>query len=167
MLTKYFDDNIVLEICENKKFYYDKLIAEQYELVDKAKTLLANCKDSEQWYFEMLVEDREDRYNKLKNRRYYWIILEKQTRGEKIPEGYNLELIKRLPFSIVIGEPKWNDGTRAWYLCMLHSEQTPSFCHFIKQNRYYCFGCGEGGDIIDLYMKINNVDFKTAVNNLS
>jgi hypothetical protein len=45
--------------------------------------------------------------------------------------------------------------------CPFHQERTPSFC--IKNNFYYCFGCEESGDAIDLYMKLKNVSFPRAV----
>jgi DNA primase catalytic core len=37
----------------------------------------------------------------------------------------------------------------------------------IEKNRYKCFGCGESGSVIDLYMAIKGVDFKIAVQELS
>lgn len=46
-------------------------------------------------------------------------------------------------------------------LCPFHSERTPSF--HIKKNRYKCYGCGEYGDSISFYMKMNNVGFIQAV----
>lgn len=35
-----------------------------------------------------------------------------------------------------------------WYCCPFHHEKTPSF-HFRGQ-RFHCFGCGAGGDVLDL-----------------
>lgn len=46
-------------------------------------------------------------------------------------------------------------------LCPFHSEKTPSF--HIKKNRYKCYGCGEYGDSISFYMKMNNCNFIQAV----
>jgi twinkle protein len=39
-----------------------------------------------------------------------------------------------------------------WYLCPLHKETTPSFHIRIKEQTFKCFGCGKGGDVIDLEM---------------
>ena len=33
--------------------------------------------------------------------------------------------------------------------CPFHSEKTPSFTVFPATSSYYCFGCGEQGDVID------------------
>lgn len=39
--------------------------------------------------------------------------------------------------------------------CPFHNEKTPSFS--IKNNRYKCFSCGEGGDVIDFVSKYYNI----------
>lgn len=33
-------------------------------------------------------------------------------------------------------------------LCPFHSERTPSFTVFPKEDNFYCFGCGAGGDVV-------------------
>lgn len=48
-------------------------------------------------------------------------------------------------------------------LCPFHNEKTPSFYLFSDSNRYKCFGCNNGGSIIDLTMALYECDFKTAV----
>jgi hypothetical protein len=32
--------------------------------------------------------------------------------------------------------------------CPLHTDKTPSFCVYPETNSFYCFGCGQGGDLI-------------------
>lgn len=54
---------------------------------------------------------------------------------------------------------------RNYALCPFHMENTPSM--YIKNNVYHCFGCSEHGDVLDLFMKINNVGFIEAVKRLS
>lgn len=46
--------------------------------------------------------------------------------------------------------------------CPFHEDSTASLS-LRKHNRYLCFGCGEKGDTIDLYMKINGVNFIQSV----
>ena len=48
-------------------------------------------------------------------------------------------------------------------LCPFHDEKTPSFRVTPARGYYYCFGCGEGGDVISFVQKINNVSFTEAV----
>lgn len=47
--------------------------------------------------------------------------------------------------------------------CPFHSEKTPSMMIFEDSQSYYCFGCGESGDVITFYMKTNLLPFKEAV----
>jgi hypothetical protein len=48
-------------------------------------------------------------------------------------------------------------------LCPFHNEKNPSFYVYPESNSFYCFGCQEGGNIINFIKKINNIDFKEAV----
>ena len=48
-------------------------------------------------------------------------------------------------------------------LCPFHGEKTPSFYINTSKQIYKCFGCGEGGDVINFIMKIENLDFMDAV----
>jgi len=51
--------------------------------------------------------------------------------------------------------------------CPLHKEKTPSFSVEPVQGLYYCFGCGQGGDAIDLHMKLTGDDFPGAIEALA
>ncbi|MBO7761320.1 MAG: DNA primase [Clostridia bacterium] len=48
-------------------------------------------------------------------------------------------------------------------LCPFHSERTPSFCVYPKNNSFFCFGCGVGGDAITFIKRVENMDFEDAV----
>lgn len=52
-------------------------------------------------------------------------------------------------------------------LCPFHKENTPSFHVTPSKNIYKCFGCNAGGSAIDFYMNYNNLDYITAVKELS
>lgn len=45
--------------------------------------------------------------------------------------------------------------------CPFHSEKTASFT--IYERSFYCFGCGEGGDLITFVSKLFNVSLSAAV----
>lgn len=50
--------------------------------------------------------------------------------------------------------------------CLWHHEKTGSMHYYDESNRVYCFGCSKGGDAIDVYMAMNGVSFKEAVEKL-
>ena len=52
-------------------------------------------------------------------------------------------------------------------LCPFHDERTPSFHVRPQVGRYHCFGCGEGGDVIDFLQKIDHLSFTEAVERLA
>ncbi|WIY81448.1 DNA primase [Propionimicrobium sp. PCR01-08-3] len=52
-------------------------------------------------------------------------------------------------------------------LCPFHDEKTPSFQVTPSRGFYYCFGCGEGGDVITFLEKIDNLSFTEAVQTLA
>ncbi len=47
--------------------------------------------------------------------------------------------------------------------CPFHSEKTPSFTVFPSTQSFYCFGCGAGGDAITFIMRMENLDYISAV----
>ncbi len=48
-------------------------------------------------------------------------------------------------------------------LCPFHDEKTPSFTVTPARGFYYCFGCGEGGDIITFLQRQQNLSFVEAI----
>ena len=79
------------------------------------------------------------------------------------------ELRARLSLVDVIGRhiPLNKKGQNYWGCCPFHNEKTPSFSVNEEKGFYHCFGCGEHGDIVSFTMKINNMDFKSAIAELA
>lgn len=54
-------------------------------------------------------------------------------------------------------------GRISWACCPLHQERTPSFCVDREKQRFKCFGCGVGGDVVDFVMKHKGLAFPEAL----
>ncbi len=54
-------------------------------------------------------------------------------------------------------------GNNYFGLCPFHREKTPSFSVATEKQIYHCFGCGQGGNVISFIMKIENINFKEAI----
>ncbi len=54
-------------------------------------------------------------------------------------------------------------GSNLKGLCPFHSEKTPSFTVYTGDSHFYCFGCGAGGDVISFIMRIENLDYRGAL----
>ncbi len=52
-------------------------------------------------------------------------------------------------------------------LCPFHDEKTPSFVVSPEKQIFHCFGCGASGDVVKFLMRIEDIDFKTAVKELA
>lgn len=51
-------------------------------------------------------------------------------------------------------------------LCPFHQEKTPSFTVSADKGLYYCFGCGEGGDVVRFLERTENLTFSEAIEQL-
>ena len=52
-------------------------------------------------------------------------------------------------------------------LCPFHSEKTPSFTVNPQRRFFRCYGCGEGGDVLDFVMKYHSMTFPEALKTLA
>ena len=48
-------------------------------------------------------------------------------------------------------------------LCPFHNEKTPSFSVSPDKQMYYCFGCGNGGNVFTFIMEYENFNFQEAI----
>lgn len=74
---------------------------------------------------------------------------------------YDTERLNKLPILEVTAKLGLN-VIHNTMLCFLHSENTPSLKFNIKNNKWKCYGCGEGGGVIDLVIKHTGLIFQDA-----
>ncbi|WP_067965046.1 DNA primase [Nocardiopsis trehalosi] len=77
---------------------------------------------------------------------------------------------ERAPIADVIGEYlqlRSAGGGSLKGLCPFHDEKSPSFNVTPARNLWYCFGCGEGGDVIGFLQRIEGLGFVEAVESLA
>lgn len=84
------------------------------------------------------------------------------------PEGFISELKARCDLSELVSRYTTlrRAGSNTVCCCPFHSEKTPSFTIFSPGDHFYCFGCGAGGDVITFQMRIENLDYLSAVEQL-
>ncbi|MDR0858198.1 MAG: DNA primase [Oscillospiraceae bacterium] len=58
-------------------------------------------------------------------------------------------------------------GNEATGLCPFHSERSPSFHISTDKQLYHCFGCGEGGGVVQFIQKIENLGFVDTIEYLA
>jgi DNA primase len=58
---------------------------------------------------------------------------------------------------------KRSSGSRYMGRCPFHDERTPSFSVNPVEKLYYCFGCGQGGDVVSFVRETENLDFVGAI----
>lgn len=82
-----------------------------------------------------------------------------------ISDDYIAELRRRADIETIISSYVniRRNGKICRGLCPFHGEKTPSFTVYPDTQSFYCFGCGEGGDVIHFICSIENLDYIEAV----
>lgn len=92
-----------------------------------------------------------------------------ETRANLIPEDAVRSIRESCSIVDVISDyvSLKKTGSNHRGLCPFHGEKTPSF--FVNESRrsFYCFGCGEHGDVFSFLMKRENMTFIEAVRHLA
>ena len=173
----------VLSSLEGQKMVKAKLLEaeEDYALtvrkLRQIKREAATCPDSMDWWWAWQIEQYEgsgDYRGWLKVRRgkvWRWrhLIQIEGMVATDAPgqEKWNLEAIKEIPIDSLIGySPAWRSDQRWTFRCPVHNEKTASFVWYREQNSWHCFGCSQGGSVIDLVMQMENLSFVDACKRL-
>lgn len=87
--------------------------------------------------------------------------------GTPVPRGSltddQIQAARDVPIEDILHQQFRHSGNTLTGLCPFHDERSPSFHIYPKENRGWCFGCNQGGDVIDITMKLQDCGFKEAV----
>ena len=78
-------------------------------------------------------------------------------------------LKRRHPLAEVVeqvGVPLRGRGRVRQAVCPFHEEREGSFTVYGDTERWYCFGCGEGGDVLDFLQRIEDLSLPEAIRRL-
>lgn len=92
------------------------------------------------------------------------------TNGKEPKGQITEEQIQRalaVPIENLINQTLRKSGKALVGLCPLHNERHPSFYIYPTTNSCWCYGCNQGGDIINLIKLLHGYSFREAVQYLT
>jgi len=130
---------------------------------------LSECKDSEEPLILAFRDLVEEDLEKLNRELAKWKRLRNMALGKKpiFSKRIDIDQVKEYPIENLLETAGNSYGHRVKYNCPIHNEKTASFVHYKDQNTWWCYGCSQGGSVIDLYMGIYKVEFKDALHALN
>jgi DNA primase len=99
-----------------------------------------------------------------------WVVLDWAPMAGRIRDVDIAEVRERNRIDEVVGEyvalrRAGSDSLKG--LCPFHDEKSPSFNVRPGHGTFHCFGCGEGGSVVDFMMKIEHLGFVEAIERLA
>jgi DNA primase len=87
----------------------------------------------------------------------------------RISESTIREVNERLDALAIVGDyvRLENRSGRFWGLCPFHKEKSASFTVDPDKKFYHCFGCGEGGTIVNFVMNIDKLTYPEAIEHIA
>ena len=111
-----------------------------------------------------VVDEKEKEYGQKIFEIHSWENKLRILNGGRNRIKIDVEAIKKIPIEKIL-QMHGIGHNRGMF--KIRNEKTPS-CHFSKdKNLWVDHGSGEGGSVIDLYMKINGYNFKEAIKELN
>jgi len=74
------------------------------------------------------------------------------------------EIKKNITMPDMVRQYGFEPNRKGFIQCPFHKEKTASMK--IYKNSYYCYGCGESGDIFSFFQRMEDVEFKEAFKSL-
>ena len=149
-----------LQVFPTMKKYVVQLKRQELELWKNKKQPY----EMDDWFGEWQWDECTEHIEKLSKEIKF---LTRKDRSKAIKNQEELlQNAKAVKINDIIGVP--DDGHLQQFIkCPLHTEKTASLCIYKETNSWHCFGCSEGSDSVDLYMKLNKVSFQEAIKELN
>ncbi len=140
-----------IEFLEAKKNFIQKHIDSWKETVAKYDGWFAeSIKKNTVSKFEKLIQKLDKEIESYRNPKT--VNYEEEINDEKIIEAKRVPIENFLQFNKV-----------GFTKCLWHLEKTGSMKLYREANKFHCFGCNKSGDVIDIVMKLQSLDFIPAV----
>ena len=155
------------KIAEWRSCFERLTLSLEAELSEKPKLVSV-----EQWPIKKIFIEwkYEDEFQKIyKQLRRLAVLMDSFTcRAPPDSSDWNarIEKAKKVPIETVLDIKLRPSGNKLFGHCPLHTDKSPSFYIYRETNTFYCFGCGEGGDIIKLIISLHSYSFKEALKHI-
>lgn len=97
----------------------------------------------------------------MRLKRLLFAISGKKTKNFITEEQVQQALV--IPIENLINKPLRKCGKTLVGLCPFHEEKHPSFYIYLDTNSFYCFGCNQGGNVINFVNLLYGYSFKEAI----
>jgi len=158
------DVEVLKDIFSGNMRGYEKEVEEAMEEIQKSRFNIWKEKESDRWLVNYKIEKLQKKLEKARFRRKLWKNrLDILNGKEDAQTEVDFDEIRRTPIiNFLQGKHHINSPKGRYYNCIFHNEKTPSML-VDNNNRFYCFGCGKNGSVIDIVMHIHNCDIKKAI----
>lgn len=148
-------------MLKDKKREINELVLEKREEINECNVDILNqesCLAEVESKYKRKIELCEQSVQNMEK-----VINNHKMANSKTPTSYvDVEQVKDIPISDYV------DFNRAGFApCLFHDEKTPSMKYYKNKNRVHCFGCNQGGDVVDVIQQLHDCDMKKALAILS
>lgn len=159
-----FKNEIPSRIEELKKEKLCKL-----DIIEKELTFIRDKTNDEisKWFWKEWLKvtkgqellEIEQEMGRLK--RWLYVSKGKKSKGRITEEKIQQALA--VPIESLIKQPLKKCGKALVGLCPFHQEKHPSFFVYPDANSFYCYGCNQGGNVINFVRLLYGYSFKEAI----
>ena len=164
---KAFGKNNIRIIANEKIDELSEMLKDFKVMQREALASLASSNDDHAWFFEGRLELIDERIARVQAQIKKWDFKKYALHAGHTPKGLDLDAIKLIPCEQFLPPAVTKNSATSHFKAPWRNEKSPSLIVYHKQNRWWDFGENIGGTVIDLVMKLEDCDFKEAINYLS